>query len=579
MSFGQERSGEAGPDAARNDSPTTPATPPAADAEGVAPVAGISFDKEPGAPEPEAPVAEAGEAGEVGEAGDATGAAEDPAPAAISFAKQPAAPETAAPVAVGAEPVPAGTEPAPGVPADAPPAPGVPPAPVNPWALPTAPPPPAPGAVPPGAPVPPVPGPAPANPWAAAPPGAPVPPPSTPVPPGTAVPGPGGGNPWAPTGVQQPWGTGGYPPPGAPGSPVGPPMYPVPQRSLYTNNLAIASLIVGVLCCYLGFIGIGLGIAALRQIKRTGERGRALATSGIVAGSIGMVLFALSVIGGLFSSDDFDDSGSRPSTVSPAGKSGLAANSPFRLTPGQCFERVGLGNAKVVDCASAHFGEAYWTQATEEKGATYPGDDVMTAEAEKLCMDQVDTYVADTWSIPDEVSTFYFYPDRASWKDSATHRIVCFLGNHDKSSRTGALQKFSSSLTADQRQLLDATNQFDKAWAKGPDEDVEVEDDPQAYRAWAKDMSAAASRQASQLEAAHWTTADKATVDRLVAKSKAAAGHYLLASKAADNATLRRELGLADDNFGDDEIISLRRALGLATQQEEPAKHPGNQAV
>jgi len=356
-------------------------------------------------------------------------------------------------------------------------------------------------------------------------------------------------------------------------------MYPVPQRSLYTNNLAIASLIVGVVCCYFGFIGIGLGIAALRQIKRTGERGRALAISGIVAGSLGMVLFALSVIGGSFSYDDFEDNGSKSSTVSPAGTSGLSANSPFRLTPGQCFERVGLGNAKVVDCGSAHFGEAYWTQATEEKSVMYPGEGVMTAEAEKLCLDRVDTYVADTWSIPEGVSTFYFYPDRASWKDPATHRIVCFLGNHDKSTRTGALQKFSSSLTADQSQLLEATNQFDKAWAKGPDEDVEIEDDPQAYRAWAKDMSVAANRQASQLEAAHWTTADKATVDSLVAKSRAAAGHYLLASKAADNATLRRELGLADDNLGDEEIISLRRSLGLATQEEESAKHQGSKAV
>ncbi|MFJ1793862.1 DUF4190 domain-containing protein [Kitasatospora griseola] len=523
MSFDQERSGEAGPDAARNDSPTTPATP--------------------ATPAPDAPDAEAA------------------APAAISFAKQPAEPETSAPVDAPPDPV------APPVP----PAPSAPPAPANPWALPSAPPP-VPGAAPVGAPLPPG-----ANPWAAAPPGGHVPL-GAHVPPGAPGPVPDGGNPWAAAGGQQPWGTGGYPPPGMPGmpgAPGGPMMYPAPQRSLYTNNLAIASLIVGIVCCYFGFIGIGLGIGALRQIKRTGERGKGLAISGIVAGSLGMVLFVLSVIGGAFSVDDFEEDGSRPSHVSPTSNADLSANSPFRLYLGQCFDRAAAGNAKPVDCASAHFGETYWTQPSAKQTGAYPGEDVMEEEAEKLCADRVDTYVADTWSIPDKVVTFYFYPDRAAWKAPAARRIVCFLANEDKSSRTGMLQKYASSLTADQRQLLDATNQFDKAWGKGPDEETGIEEDPQAYRTWAKDMSAAANRQATMLANYRWTTADKATVDRLVAKSRIAATHYQLAAQSTDSTTLRIELGLADDNLGDDEIISLRRALGLATQQEEPAKRQG----
>ncbi|MGX4732982.1 DUF4190 domain-containing protein [Kitasatospora griseola] len=594
MSFDQERSGEAGPDAARNDSPTTPTTPatptapapdtrPAPDTENAAPAA-LSFTKPPATPEPETAVADAEAAASVepsptetpsvpaapapdiedaAPAPDVEDAApapdvEDAAPVAISFTKQPAEPETSAPVDAPPAPV------APPVP----PAPAAPPAPANPWALPSAPPP-VPGAAPVGAPLPPG-----ANPWAAAPPGGHVPP-GAHVPPGVPGPVPDGGNPWAAAGGQQPWGTGGYPPPGMPGAPGGPMMYPAPQRSLYTNNLAIASLIVGIVCCYFGFIGIGLGIGALRQIKRTGERGKGLAISGIVAGSLGMVLFVLTVIGGAFSVDDFEEDGSRPSHVSPTSDSGLSANSPFRLSLGQCFDRAAAGNARPVDCASAHFGETYWVQPATKQTGAYPGEDVMKEEAEKLCADRVDTYVADTWSIPDQVVTFYFYPDRAAWKAPAARRIVCFLANEDKSSRTGMLRKSASSLTPDQRQLLDATNQFDKAWGKGPDEDTGIEDDPQAYRTWAKDMSTAANQQATLLSNYRWTTADKATVDRLVAKSRIAATHYQLAAQSTDNATLRTELGLADDNLGDAEIISLRRALGLATQQEEPAKHQG----
>ncbi|MFI9785688.1 DUF4190 domain-containing protein [Kitasatospora sp. NPDC051984] len=595
MSFDQERSGEAVPDAARDDSPTTPATP-TVDAADAGPAAAVSFSKQPAAPE-SAPAAEAADAGSADAV--AVGPAAD-APAAISFSKQSDAPEPApvdapavaatsvdappapaaeaadagsadavavgpavdAPVAISFskqsdEPEPASVD-APAVaatPVDAPPAPGAPPAPANPWAPPVAPPP-APGVAPAGAPVPPG-----ANPWGAAQPDA------------TA-----GGNPWAPTGVQQPWGAGGYPPPGVPGAPTGPMvMYPQQQRSLYTNNLAIASLITGIVCCYFGFIGIGLGIGALRQIKRTGERGKGLAISGIVTGSLGMVLFVLSVIGGTFSVQDFEDDSSTPSHVTSTSNA-ATPDSPFRLRVGQCFNRAMTGFAKPVDCTSSHHGEVYWTQPTSKQDGKYPGEDALKAEADEVCPAHVDTYVADTWTIPDSVSTFYYFPDRLGWNTSGSRRIVCFLGNEDKSSRTGSLQKYPSTLTTDQRQLLDATNQFDRAWINGPDEDSEVEDDPQAFRTWAKDMSVAATKQATMLKAAHWNTADKATVDRLIAKSMTASDHYLAAYRSTDNATLRRELGVAEDNLGDEEIISLRRALGLATAQEEPSKK-GSQPV
>ncbi|KDN82591.1 hypothetical protein KCH_56600 [Kitasatospora cheerisanensis KCTC 2395] len=388
------------------------------------------------------------------------------------------------------------------------------------------------------------------------------------------VPGAPGGNPWAPTGVQQPWGTGGYPPPGAPGAPM---YYPAPPRSLYTNNLAIASLIVGIVCCFFGFIGIGLGIGALRQIKRTGERGKGMAVTGIIAGTLGTLMFIGSLVNGDFNSDRFDEDSSSWSSSHGSGgtTSDLPLNSPFRLFSGQCFERGGPGVAKPVACTAQHFGETYWVQDVREKSGAYPGEDVMTAEAEEVCAEHLDSYVADTWAIPEPVITFYYYPDKAGWKFPATRRIVCFLGNEDKSTRTGSLQQRSSSLTSDQRQLLDATNQFDRAWGEGPDEDVEVEDDPQAFRQWATKMSAAATKQAGLLAAADWHTADKATVDRLVVKSRAAAAHFLAASRSTDLATLKRELNAADDNLGNQEIISLRRSLGLATQEEEPAKHNG----
>lgn len=91
----------------------------------------------------------------------------------------------------------------------------------------------------------------------------------------------------------------GYPPPpgyGAPGYPVGYGFAP-PNP---TNSLAIGSLVASVLSlpmvamCAIGLIaaivGIGLGITALNQIKRSGQAGRGLAIAGIAVGAVGVIL-------------------------------------------------------------------------------------------------------------------------------------------------------------------------------------------------------------------------------------------------------------------------------------------------
>ncbi|MEP0843274.1 MAG: DUF4190 domain-containing protein, partial [Phycisphaerae bacterium] len=87
--------------------------------------------------------------------------------------------------------------------------------------------------------------------------------------------------------------TPGYPPPGAYYSP--PPFLPTPQR---TSGLAIAALIVGILglpsCCVPLFAGLAVvfGVAALPGIRRGEVSGRGLAITGIVLGSVGILLAA-----------------------------------------------------------------------------------------------------------------------------------------------------------------------------------------------------------------------------------------------------------------------------------------------
>ncbi|MDQ3762280.1 MAG: DUF4190 domain-containing protein [Actinomycetota bacterium] len=97
----------------------------------------------------------------------------------------------------------------------------------------------------------------------------------------------------------------GQPPPGysgAYGNPAYPsyPGYPV-QRS--TNGLAIASLVLGILIIFWGLtsiLALIFGYIARKQIRERGEGGDGLAVAGIVLGWVGVGLWAIFLLFGLF---------------------------------------------------------------------------------------------------------------------------------------------------------------------------------------------------------------------------------------------------------------------------------------
>uniref|UniRef100_UPI0012FEAF31 DUF4190 domain-containing protein n=1 Tax=Kitasatospora phosalacinea TaxID=2065 RepID=UPI0012FEAF31 len=407
--------------------------------------------------------------------------------------------------------------------------------------------------------------PAPADPWA-------VPPPGAHQPWGSGAPHPGAGQIPGQYGVPGQYGAPGqYGMPGYPG-------YPQPSRSLYTNGLAIAALVVSFLC-YFGIIAIGLGAAALVQIKRTGERGKAMAVSAIVIGSAWLVLLALVlVVGGLrHGTRTHDSSGDRVKpSASPLVL--LPATSPLRLNTGECFNLPKEQVAKEVPCSEPHEGEVFWTGTPSEQGDDYPAASTLETEADQACTEHVDEYVMDTWTLTDAMTYRYYYPDRNSWHTSSGRRFVCLLGGDAPT--TGSVRKDATNLTKDQQHLLAATNQFDRAWSKSPDEGTEVKDDPEAFRTWAGKMAEAADRQAALLGGVTgWADADKKTVDRLVTESRTAAQHFRAAAKATDGAAVEKELHTAFQHLGDDLVLDLRRQLGLATQDQEPGKHPSDQVV
>jgi hypothetical protein len=80
------------------------------------------------------------------------------------------------------------------------------------------------------------------------------------------------------------------PPPGY-GPPLGYPPYPVYGPS--TNPMAIAALVCALT---IAPVGLGLGIAARKQIRRTGEQGDGLALAGIIIGGIVTGIYVLIIV-------------------------------------------------------------------------------------------------------------------------------------------------------------------------------------------------------------------------------------------------------------------------------------------
>jgi hypothetical protein len=99
---------------------------------------------------------------------------------------------------------------------------------------------------------------------------------------------------------QEPYGQQAYGPPPGYGPPppagyggYGPPGYPPYGYRAPTNTMAILSLVFAFVFAP---VGLGLGIAARRQIARTREEGDGLALAGVIVGSIVTGIWVLVII-------------------------------------------------------------------------------------------------------------------------------------------------------------------------------------------------------------------------------------------------------------------------------------------
>lgn len=164
----------------------------------------------------------------------------------------------------------------------------------------------------------------------------------------------------APYGAPQP----SYGPPAAFG---GPPAYGMPGGPVFgyggvveppTDGLAIASLVTSIAGLLVlggapGPVGVGLGIGALRRIRRRGTKGRGMAIAGVIVGAVSTLVCIGWVWLAVWASSN------------PVVASGLAFHDEIPdytlrsdLVVGDCLREYpdswDLGTAEPVDCGEAH---------------------------------------------------------------------------------------------------------------------------------------------------------------------------------------------------------------------------------
>lgn len=383
------------------------------------------------------------------------------------------------------------------------------------------------------------------------------------MPPGTPPPGNGYGSGPGPLPS--------YPGPGYSQGPYGPPPagaaayqswgqgYSPYSQVAPVNGFAIGSLILGLLCCVVPGVGLVLGVVALVQIRKKGQRGTAMAV-------IGSVLSGLSLLGLLVMIATGGMSGFWYGL-----KEGVRDNgTSLSVAKGECFDTPGGAmtgdtyyDVDKVPCSGEHDGEVFGVfQVTGHD--TYPGDTGIGTLADDRCYKLQGTYAMDAWALPSYVDVYYLTPTRDSW-DAGDREITCAFGNTTEGlTLTGSLRNDETVLDPDQVAYLKAAYILNSALDSAPDDEY-AEDDLPGYKQWAANVAAALDLQATALDQRDWPADARKPIAALVKDIKAGRDKWALAAVASDADTFYDRYDAAAALIDGRKTVTARKALGLAT--------------
>ncbi|MET9384025.1 DUF4190 domain-containing protein [Streptomyces sp. NPDC002928] len=377
---------------------------------------------------------------------------------------------------------------------------------------------------------------------------------SIPPPPGTHDPqqpqGPYQAPPPAPYGQY-----GSYPPYGPPPYQTWGQGYTPFNRPAPVNGVAIASLVLGILC-FLPAVGLVLGVIALVQIKKRGERGKGMAIGGSVMSSIGLVLWVLLLATG------------GASDIWEGFKDGARDSASLSVSAGECFDTPGGSlegytyDVDEVPCEGEHDGEVF-AVFDMSGGSDYPGDSHVTDVADDKCYSLQDSYAMDTWAVPENVDVYYFTPTEDSWS-IGDREITCAFGNTDEDATlTGSLRNDRTTLDDDQLAFLEASRALDTTLAAEPEE--YAEEDLEVNTDWAGEVDDTLGEQAGALRGHTWPSAVEQPVAALVKDMEAARKEWAKAATADDPDTFYEHYDSGYEFIDGATTVTAREALGLAT--------------
>ncbi|MEV5091418.1 DUF4190 domain-containing protein [Streptomyces griseoincarnatus] len=339
-----------------------------------------------------------------------------------------------------------------------------------------------------------------------------------------------------------------------------------PRPPAAVNGVAIAALVFGVLC-FLPAVGLVLGVIALLQIKRRGERGKGMAVAGVTLSSLGLALWTVALVTGGVAAfwEGFRD--------------GARSDSVLSLRKGDCFTSPGglegwTVKALKVPCTDEHDGEVFALVAVP--GSDFPGDDSLVELGEDRCYERRSAYVMDGWSLPEEIGVYYFAPSEQSWR-FGDRSVACVLGREDGTLFSGSLRSDATTLDAHQLAYLEAAEVLNVALDEVPASDS-FDDDVSDDREWAAQVEEAVTEQVRLLRAHAWPAQAREPVDELVADLVAARLAWGRAAGTADPDAYWIREEEAWEATDPSLSITVREALGLATSppayDEEAEREP-----
>ncbi|WP_158880206.1 MULTISPECIES: DUF4190 domain-containing protein [unclassified Streptomyces] len=354
-------------------------------------------------------------------------------------------------------------------------------------------------------------------------------------------PPPGPGHSWPPPAPRPGWG----PPPG---------QGPQPPA---LNGFALASLLSGLLC--FPPLGIAFGIAALVQIAKKGDRGKALAVTGLVLSVVmtGVMVFA---VGRFVQAVD-----ARPGGLGEYSEvegelrdiSGLRPGDCFNVPGGDLFDDRPLVYA--VDCSRVHHAEV---TASKTVGGADPDSPEADRAAEDACWKAQDEYAMDTWALPEFAEMFYFAPSREAWVQG-DRMLLCVIGTTEEEWR-GSLRRDAGMLKPEQAAFLRAANGVEFVMSRPPEEDAG--EALGRHRAWALQMHAALGEEAQVLQQDAARPGLEVVVPAQLKEIEVARAAWQRASQARTGAEFERLGDRAAAAMSLETEKALRGAYGLSTR-------------